>query len=284
MDEAQQETADVGDARQEVQAAQMNTWIVLGAGSILQRPGAGCAGYALHESSSDSLTLFDCGPGSLRSLVQCGLQAETIKRVVITHFHLDHVLDLFTLAYARRNPASNYCELELVGPTGLRHFVEKVGRALGGVERGFDGVRFLEVDPGSKIASKEFEEYTLSTTPTHHNKSSLAWRVDLPNGGGSVCYSGDSGEEPGVADLARGVEIFCCECSFPEEEAQPNHLHPRGAGRLANRAACSRLLLTHFYPGMDPERARLEASEVFKGPIELAQDGSRHVIGVQQAH
>ena len=81
-----------------------DTWIVLGAGSILQQPGHGCAGYALQEGEGGDLTLFDCGPGTLRSLVNSGLQLEQVKRVVITHFHLDHVLDLFALAYARRNP------------------------------------------------------------------------------------------------------------------------------------------------------------------------------------
>ena len=258
-----------------------DSWLVLGAGSIIQRASYGCAGYALHESGSGQVTLFDCGPGSLRSLVAAGHGLEDIRRIVVTHFHLDHVLDLFALAYARRNPAFEAQELELIGPVGLRKFVEQAGKAFGGVERGFDGVHYIEVDPGAKIASKSFEEYRLSTVDTHHSKLSLAWRVDLP-AGGSVCYSGDSGEERAVAELAKGVELFCCECSFPEEQAQPNHLNPAGAGRLAAHAGCERLLLTHFYPSMDPERAQREAAEVFEGPIELARDGSRHPIGVQR--
>jgi len=256
--------------------AAQDSWVVLGAGSILQRPAHGCAGYALVEASGE-LTLFDCGPGTLRSLVAAGLELEALKRVVVTHFHLDHVLDLFALGYARRNPDFEALPLELVGPTGLQNFVERVGRALGGVERGFDGVHYLEVSPGERVASKEFEEYGLSTIDTHHCLNSLAWRVDLP-GGGSVCYSGDSGEEPNLAELAQGVGIFCCECSFPSEKAQPNHLDPAGAGRLATRAGCELLLLTHFYPAMDPERARREAARYFDGPIELARDGGWHPI------
>ncbi len=256
---------------------QSGTWVVLGAGSILQRPGYGCAGYALHETSVDSLTLFDCGPGTLRSLVNNGFGLEQIKRVVITHFHLDHVLDLFALAYARRNPGFQKGELDLIGPTGFQAFVEQAGRTLGSVQRGFDGVRYFEVDPGKTIVSKDFPEYSLSALHTHHNVNSLSWRVDLARGG-SVCYSGDVGEDPGLADLAMGVDLFCCECSFPEEHAQPNHLHPKGAARLAARAQCSKLLLTHFYPDMEPERARREAAEVYSGPIELAHDGSRHEL------
>ncbi|MFT7669597.1 MAG: ribonuclease BN (tRNA processing enzyme) [Planctomycetota bacterium] len=264
-----------------MEAAAEHTWIVLGAGSILQQQNYGCAGYALCEAESGDLTLFDCGPGTLRSLANAGFKLEKVKRVVLSHFHLDHVLDLFALAYARRNPSFEAGKLELVGPSGLRKFVEKAGKALGGVERGFDGVHYLEVNPGDKIASKSFPEYRLSTVDTHHKKMSLAWRVDLPNGA-SVCYSGDTGEERNVAELARDVGLFCCECSFPEELAQPNHLNPAGAARLANHANCQTLLLTHFYPSMDPERAAREAAVIFEGDIEIAQDGSRHVLQAKQ--
>lgn len=257
-----------------------DAWVVLGAGTILSEPQRGCAGYALDLAGTDDLTLFDCGPGTLRSLVNQGFAYEQVKRIVVSHFHTDHVLDLFALGFARRNPDFEAGPLELVGPKGLQAFVEKVGRALGGVERGFDGVRYLEVDPGEGIASKEFDEYALSTVATHHTNVALAWRADLP-GGGSVCFSGDSGEEVAVAKLAQGVELFCCECSFPEEHAQPNHLHPEGAARLARHAGARRLLLTHFYPSMDPERARRDAAALYDGVVEVARDGSRHPLGVQ---
>ncbi len=255
-------------------------WVVLGAGTILPQRGLGCAGYALDLGPDRGLTLFDCGPGTLRSLAERGHELRRVERIVVSHFHTDHVLDLFALAFARKNPDLEAWPLELVGPVGLQAFVERVGRALGGVERGFDGVRYLEVDPGEGIASRDFEHYRLSTVDTHHMRPALAWRADL-TGGGSVCFSGDSGEEVSVARLARGVELFCCECSFPEERAQPNHLHPEGAARLATHAGAGRLLLSHFYPSMDPERARRDAARLFAGPIELARDGSRHPLGVQ---
>ena len=256
-------------------------WVVLGAGTILPQRGLGCAGYALDLGPERGLTLFDCGPGTLRSLAERGLALERVERIVVSHFHTDHVLDLLALAFARKNPDLEAWPLELVGPVGLQAFLERVGRALGGVERGFDGVRYLEVDPGSGIVSREFEHYRLSTVDTHHMRPALAWRADLA-GGGSVCFSGDSGEVVSVARLAEGVELFCCECSFPEERAQPNHLHPEGAARLAAHAGASRLLLTHFYPSMDPKRARRDAARLFDGTIEVARDGSRHPLGVQE--
>ena len=251
-------------------------WTVLGAGAILPRKGYGCAGYALQLEPDGDVTLFDCGPGTLRALAEAEMALEQVKRIVITHFHIDHCLDLFALGFARCNPSFEPPELELVGPTGLQKFVESAGATLGGsLARGFEGVRFIEVTPGERTASREFPEYRLSTVETHHMKLSLAWRVDLESGA-SLTFSGDTGEETRVADLARECSLFVCECSFPLEELQPNHLTPQGAGRLAEFAECERLLLTHFYPSMDPTRAAADAAEHYSGPIEVAHDGSRH--------
>jgi ribonuclease BN (tRNA processing enzyme) len=255
------------------------TWTVLGAGSILPRKGYGCAGYALRPSPGAGLTLFDCGPGTLRSLAEADLRLEDVRRIVLSHFHLDHCLDLFALGFARTNPDFEAPPLELIGPAGLRRFVEKAAAALGSSPaRGFHGVRFLEVEPAGKTASREFDEFRLSTVATYHTRQALAWRADLP-GGGSVTFSGDTGEEPTVGALAKECEAFVCECSFPEERAQPNHLTPAGAARLAEHARCQRLILTHFYPSMDPERARSEAAEYFGGTIELAYDRAVFQLG-----
>ena len=257
-------------------------WTVLGDGSILPRKGYGCSGYALQLGDEPAVTLFDCGPGTLRALAECDLALADVKRVVISHFHADHCLDLFALGFARSNPSFEAPELELIGPAGLQEFVATVGAALGGAPaRGFEGVRFIEVEPGEKVASREFPEFELSTVATHHTRKSLAWRIDL-EGGASLTYSGDSGEEKAVAELARATSLFVCECSFPTEKSQPNHLTPAGAAGLAAHADAEALLLTHFYPEMDPERAAEEAARVYSGPIEIARDGSSHRFPVQR--
>ena len=84
---------------------------------------------------------------------------------------------------------------------------------------------------------------------------------------------------PSLARLAHRTTLFVCECSFPEEAAVPNHLTPSGAAAIARSAGAERLLLTHFYPSMDPEEARHRAARLFSGPIECARDGSVHRIG-----
>jgi ribonuclease BN (tRNA processing enzyme) len=249
------------------------TWAVLGSGSILPRRGHGPAGYALRLAPGGPLTLFDCGPGTLRHLPEVGADLGDVVRVVLSHYHLDHCLDLFALAFARRNPdLGTVPPLEVIGPRGLGRLCDRAESALGGWARDPDA-RFVEVDPAAgEGAGLERDGLRLRWVPTGHTPESVAWRADLPDGT-SVAYSGDSPEQPALARLAREADLLVCECSHPDGEGVPGHLTPSGAARLAAAAGARRLLLTHFYPAMDPERARASAAEGFSGPVETARDG-----------
>lgn len=252
------------------------TWTVLGAGSILPRAGFGPAGYALRAAGERRVTLFDCGPGTVRALGSTGIALAEVHRVVISHFHPDHCLDLFALAFARRNPDSGCGPIELVGPRGLSDLLERGANTFG--TRGwarFEDATVVEVDPAASNRVLALDGLALAFVPTLHAPEALAWRAEL--GGASVTYSGDTGETPAVAELASETDLFVCECSFADERAVEHHLTPSGAGRLARRARVRKLVLTHFYPDLAPEDARAVAARSFDGPIELARDGSVHL-------
>ena len=247
------------------------TWSVVGAGAILPRAGFGPAGYALRPRESEAVTLFDCGPGTLRNLPALGIELREVRRVVLSHFHPDHCLDVFALAFARYALKEAARALELVGPRGLKSWLQRGCDALGQwVE--FRDTRVIEVEVGETVHGLDLDDLALRHVGTQHTANSLAWRADLPSGE-AVTFSGDSRETPELPQLARGCDLFVCECALPDEEAIPTHVTAAGAGRMAQGAAAKRLLLTHFYPSHDPEAARLAASQVYTGPIETARDG-----------
>jgi ribonuclease BN (tRNA processing enzyme) len=251
------------------------TLTVLGAGSILPRAGYGCAGYALRPEPGGAVTLLDCGPGSIRALGAAEIALAEVRRVVFSHYHLDHCLDLFALAFARHNPALDEVgTIELVGPPGLGRLVEQAPAVLGRWARVPNAIVLeLELDSagGARVEAPDLE---LACRANGHTPEAVSWRVARPGGGWSLFYSGDTPEEPRLAELGADVDLFVCECSFPEESAAPNHLTPASAARLARAARARRLLLTHFYPGLDPGEARAVAERVFDGPVLLARDGA----------
>jgi len=254
------------------------TWTVLGAGSILPRPGYGPASYALRPAPGAPVTLFDCGPGTLRQLPERGIELAQVERIVLSHYHLDHCLDLFAFAFARRNPGfAPAPPLEVIGPTGLARLGDRAAGALGAWARD-PAASFVEIDP-ARGPEQVLERGALRLTwaATGHTPEAVAWRADL-DCGASVAYSGDSPEEPAVARLAAGADLFVCECSHPDSEAAAGHLTPSSAARLAAASGARRLLLTHFYPSVDPERARERAARTYSGPIELARDGATFAV------
>lgn len=244
---------------------------MLGAGSILPRAGYGPAGYALRPAPGAPVTLFDCGPGTLRNLPQVGIALGEVERIVLSHYHLDHCLDLFAFAFARRNPSLGKAPpLEVIGPHGLMRLVAGAQGALGALARD-PAATFLEVEPVPDSPPLVRGSLRLSWTPTGHTEEALAWRADLPRS--ALAYSGDSPETPGVAELARGVDLFTVECSHADGQGVPGHLTPSSAARLATRADARALLLTHFYPGLLPDDAGAVAARTFSGEILLARDG-----------
>lgn len=247
------------------------TWTVLGGGTILPQVGLGCAGYALRPRPGSPVTLFDCGPGTVRALAAAGIGLEEVHRVVLSHFHVDHCLDVFALAFARRNPTVAAPGLELIGPVGLRALLEGGHEAFG---RGVDDASrtVVEVPVGPAGFVVERSDVRLTCAATEHNADALCWRAEVPEQF-RVAYSGDATEVDALVAIAQGTDLFVCECSHPEDAAELNHLTPRSAGRLAARANVRRLLLTHFYPDVDPAQAGAVAAQEFSGPIELARDG-----------
>ena len=252
---------------------------VLGAGTILPRDGYSAAGYALRPAPGAPVTLLDCGPGSVGRLAGAGIAVEEVERVVLSHYHLDHCLDLFALAMARRNPRLGTLPvLGVHGPPGLRRWLDGASSLLGKEGPAAPLVIAEESLAADGRARFTAGGMTFTGAPTGHTEHALAWRVDFADGT-SLTYTGDTGETPAVAALARGTDLLLAECSFAEAEADPRHLTPQGAGRMARAAGARRLVLTHFYPGLDPAAARDGAARLFDGPIEIARDGTVHTPG-----
>ena len=98
--------------------------------------------------------------------------------------------------------------------------------------------------------------------------------------GQSFAYVLDTAWCDGALELADGADMLLCESTFLSTEEglaeEYGHLTARQAGRLAAEAGVRVLVLTHFSPRYDDERAFAdEAAEEFAGEIVLANDLDR---------
>jgi len=239
---------------------------VLGAGTAIPAERHSPAG--LYVSTGREHLLFDAGPGSAQRLHAIGASIFELDRIFLTHYHLDHCLDLASILFALRIPQPRRTKpLTVYGPTGLKQLYRRLNQAFHGglTPRGYT------------LAIKELGETrlrlggaTIITRRMQHSAPALGYRLDVR--GKSLAYSGDTDYCRAVVDLGRGADVLILECSAPDERKVVGHLTPTACGRIADEAECRHLVLTHFYPvfaGYDI-RARVRAQ--FRGRLTLSRD------------
>lgn len=223
------------------------------------------AGYALRRG--DEVFLFDLGFGNLRQLARAGLDPGQVGHVFLTHRHPDHVGDLAALLfYYRYDGRPRAGRLRLYGPRGFRSFVERLIKAHHPwlKPRGFQ-LDVLELEepavvrgPGWRVLGREVP----------HSTEALAYRFEAAEG--SVCYSGDTAWDKGLAAFAQGCDLLVLECTQPDGARSSGHLRVSEALALARMTGARRTLFSHLSPASEKALRRRVG-----GRMSLARDLQR---------
>ncbi len=243
---------------------------IVGSGTISLSPTRGCAGYLVE--AGDLRILLDVGPGAAHTMARHGLDWWGITHVVLSHFHLDHIGDLPTLIFAWRHarlePRS--APLTIVGPAGTKDLLTRWAAALGDwlVVPGFP-VEIVEIALESPVTLADGVLLTSRSVP--HTAESVAY--SLEHGGRRLVYTGDTGDDPSLAEWAAGCDLLLAECSLPDSMPVPIHLTPSQTAALAAAAAPGMLVVTHMYPPLEGIDLRAELGARWAGPTVIATDG-----------
>jgi ribonuclease BN (tRNA processing enzyme) len=90
--------------------------VVLGGSAAGPNTGAGCSGYLIVEGETS--VAIDLGPGTLPELRR-HVDFRSLSAIVITHYHLDHILDIGALRYlGKYNPDPLERQIPLHVPPG----------------------------------------------------------------------------------------------------------------------------------------------------------------------
>lgn len=238
---------------------------VLGSGTAIPNGDRFPAGYLVEHGGTRAMV--DCGPGTLRRLAQAGCDLAALDAVLLTHYHTDHCADLAALLFALRAPQfAGRRPLQLWGAPGLRRLLQKLTEAWPWLEpRGYE-LEVTEVLPGTFALGGAM----VTAVPIRHTAQSLGYRV--ATAAGSVAFSGDADTCDELVELARGTDLFVCDCAMPDGAKIDGHLTPALAAEHAERAGARRLLLTHFYPACDGHDLAAAAAAHYRGEVLLAED------------
>jgi ribonuclease BN (tRNA processing enzyme) len=246
----------------------------LGVGAPL---GAGCPSYAV--TSGSTLLLLDFGPGALERAWERDMLG-WIDAIVISHMHLDHMLDLLPLSgevaeeaigTTRRDPKRPAVYL----PRGRgREVLTGLADALQSDPARFDrAFDVREYDEGDEL---EIGELRLNFHVTAHAGPCYSPRVS--DGKATLVYSADTAYRDELAEHASGADLLLLEATYlepgPRLEEQ-GHMTGEQAAEVATRAGARRLVLTHTMPFPDENEENLRRARArFEGEVELARRGA----------
>ena len=245
--------------------------VILGSGTAIPRPSRAPSGILVSEAGTH--LLLDGGAGTLTRLADAGVLLEELAAVLYTHLHVDHTGELVPLLFALKNPGFQRDRpLTIVGPPGLSRLHEDLASVYGA---------WITAPPCGLVmgtwnppAAYELLGWRVDAVAVAHGASAHGVRLTSPSGA-VIAYSGDTDECDAVVDLARDADLLVLECSHPDDRKVDGHLSPTPCGRVAAAARPRRLVLTHFYPGWDPEDARPPVEALYDGEVIIAADGLR---------
>jgi ribonuclease BN (tRNA processing enzyme) len=240
---------------------------ILGGCGAWPEPGGACSGYLLEHE--DFRLLIDPGYATAPRLFEL-VAASDVDAVLVSHGHADHCADLNPLLRARVMAPSPPPALPAYAPAGALDAVLALDRP------GFldPAIAVHDIETGRVVTIGPF---TVQARRLPHSVPNLGLRIDA--GDRSMMYTGDSGPSPDIVTLARDVDLMLAEATEPEE--MPADLVGMlstavDAGERATSAGAGRLVLTHLWPGTDPERAVAAAARRYDGPISVARPGLTH--------
>ena len=223
----------------------------------------------------DWAVLVDCGGSPLHKLARVGVELESVRAVILTHRHADHIYGLPLLVQGlwlggRIDP------LPIYGPKEALDTSHSLLELFSLAERpDMFSLEWHSVPLREARQVIEIEGVQITATPVDHREvQALAFRFENRRTRRSIVYSGDTEPCPTVVRLAAGADLLLHEASGEF----PGHSSPSQAAKVASKAGVERLALTH-YPVLEVDlEAWRQSAAGFPGPVILARDGDRYPL------
>lgn len=260
-----------------------------------------------------TLYVVDAGDGVARRIAKAGFNVRDVGTIFITHHHDDHTAGLGTLMSTawdgqRTTPINVYGppQTEDLVKAAVQYFTisAEIRIADGGrtipIERlffGHDiGTGVIYQDANIKVTAIENTHFAFHAGPAAGKHKSYSYRFDTP--GRVVVFTGDTGPNEALTELARGADLLVSEANSIEErmndlnksgqwqamtaeererikrQMTSGHLSTADVGEMAARAGVKTVILTHLTYKTDDDYTAWVADvrKHFSGEVLVAKD------------
>jgi ribonuclease BN (tRNA processing enzyme) len=271
--------------------------------------------------AGDEVILVDSGDAAAWQLARTGHSLGAVKNVFLSHLHLDHsggLAAVVGLRWMNEYPGT----ITVYGPPGTKELVDGIVASMAMPARIGFGLGIPPSNPESRIKSVEMSDGQVVTigdlkvkavANNHHDgpgglakkAGALAFSFRFDLGERSVTYTGDTGPDQKVTDLAKGSDLLVSEVIEVEQmitqiavdrpelnemmlngarsHFTKHHLTADEVGKMASTAAVHRVVLTHYVIPKDLAHSAQplyrDVSAAFSGPVELSRDLSSYDVG-----
>lgn len=265
--------------------------------------------------------LIDCGVGTMRRLLEAGVNSATIGTIFITHDHPDHTLGL---AGVMQNdfltddfgPRSRSRKFSIYGPPPTAALVsaaynyirvaystfaaESLGAsALGDPfeahEIDHDGLVYQ--DDKIRVMAAENTHFRLMPAQYRARMKSFAYRFETPHG--AIVFTGDTGPSEPVQRLATGADVLVSEvidlgggvavpgapnAGVLAEHMRTEHMPMKDLGEMATKARVKVVLMIHFVGVGSGDHFVAGVKKYYSGPVFAGEDLARYCLGAANGH
>ena len=225
-------------------------------------------------------TLVDCPGGVVHKLARLGADLARLRRLLVTHNHVDHIYGFAHLAHAlllsSQRPALvvHAPDETLDTLRSMLKLHELDVRCAGLLE-----LRSVSMRPDTDVVTGS--EYRIVSTPAAHSRDTLALRFERC--GRSFVYASDTAPSSHVAALSTRADLLMHDCGGlhrDQKAFEGRHSSARQAGQIASTAGAGELRLIHLGESDENAEADLlrEAREVFGGVVAAAADGDTYTL------
>lgn len=264
--------------------------------------------------------LIDCGIGTMRRLLQAGVNSAAISTIFITHDHPDHALgladvlgnDFLSVDFAARTATRTF---NVYGPPPTAELVRAaynyvrvsystfaaenlVASALADPfeahEINRDGLVYQ--DDKIRVTAAENTHYQLMPAKYRARMKSFAYRFETPYG--AIVFTGDTGPSAAVEKLAAGADVLVSEVidlggtenvaaatsnSALAAHMRMEHLPMKDLGQMATNARVKAVLMTHLVGAGNAEQFIAGVTKYYSGPVFAGEDLARYCLGAANA-
>lgn len=227
--------------------------VTLGSGSCdIVRNKAGAS--VLIEKENTRL-VYDFGRGVATRLVEAGLRQDDVEHIFISHFHPDHVTDLYPYLHGASwsQIDSRTKDINIYGPFGTKAFIEKMLSVFGWKNELAHGFKVVVHDIADGELSIEGQHFDI--VDLHHSQG---LRFD------SYAIAGDATINANLVSLLKGTKISVFDSG---------HISDDEIIELAAQTQAKTLVCSHQHRALDEDALNQDAkARGYTGHLVVAED------------